>query len=109
KIKEEAAKKEESPKSFATERVQRLQREVKEIDNEVLAMLQKTSTIGPGGTNIIQAEYETLGTFLMHKKMRLEEVRQQAWVSQMFPKEYARPEDNARLGQIEKLQETARR
>jgi capsular exopolysaccharide synthesis family protein len=108
-IKEEAAKKEESPKSFATERVQRLQREVKDIDGEVLAMLQKTRTIGPGGTNIIQAEYENLGSALMHKRMRLEEIQQQAWVAQMFPKEIGRPEDASRLGQIEKLQETARK
>lgn len=109
-IKEEAATKNESPKSFAAERVQSLQRELKEIDGQLLAMLQKTATIGPEGTNILQVQYENLGQLLMHQKMRLHEVQQQAWVAQMFPKELpTRPEDAARLGQIEKLQETRQR
>ena len=37
-----------------------------------------TTTIGPGGKNIIQGEYETLGTTLLQKRMRLDEARQQA-------------------------------
>ncbi len=95
---------------FANLSLNRLREELASIDRETLAMLQSTTTVGPGGKNIILAQYETLGATLMHKRMRHDEMRQQAWVSRLFPKAGAlRPEDSSRLNQIERLQETRRR
>jgi capsular exopolysaccharide synthesis family protein len=105
-IKDEAAAKSENPKSFASDTLAKLQGELKSIDAQVLDMLKKTTTIGPGGKNIVQAQYENMGSMLMQQRLQLNEFRKQAWVSQMFPKDVTRPEDASRLGQIEKLQET---
>ena len=105
-IKDEASEKNEHPMRFANESTDRLERELKELDAQMLALIKKTSTISPDGSNILQAEYEKLGSFLMHKKMRYDEFQQQAWASRMFPKDAPlRPGDAARLGQIDKLQE----
>jgi len=95
---------------FATLSVSRLREELDAIDQKTLAMLKSTTTVGPGGKNIILAEYESLGATLMHKRMRHDEARQQAWVTRLFPRTGAvRPEDASRHNQIERLQETRRR
>lgn len=105
-IKDEASEKNEHPKRFANESTARWERDLKELDNQMLALLKNTSTISPDGSNILQAEYEKLGSFLLHKKMRLDEFQQQAWVSKLFPKEAPLAAgESVRLGQIEKLKE----
>ncbi|GAC1468238.1 MAG: hypothetical protein NVSMB9_10710 [Isosphaeraceae bacterium] len=110
KTKDESATKNDNSRTHAAASLHDLERELKENDSKILKMLQRTSTIGPGGKNIIQAEYENIGSMLLHKRMRLDEVQQQAWISQLFPKQnQLQPEDTTRLGQIERLQETRRK
>ena len=73
-------------------------------------MLQTTTTVGPGGKNMIPSQYETLGATLLHKRLRLDEAQQQAWVTQLFPKEAPLGrEESLAAGPDRALQETRRR
>jgi polysaccharide biosynthesis transport protein len=110
KIRDDAVNKNDASRSNAAESLANLQNELKGIDEKLVGMLRTTSTIGPGGTNIIQAQYENVGSMLKHKQIRLDEFQQQAGISQLFPREGAlRPEDASRQNQVDKLMETRRR
>jgi capsular exopolysaccharide synthesis family protein len=101
----------EDSRTHAGESLATLQRELSDNEARIYEMLQKSNTIGPGGKNIIQSQYETLGTVLMQKRMRLEDFQQQAWVSQLFPNRLAAqgPEESTRSDEIRRLQEHRRR
>jgi len=109
-VTEESVRKNEDSQSYARDNLDKLQRELKGVEEKMVAMLRKTSTIGPGGKNIIQAQYENLGALLMHKRMKLDEFQQQEWVSQLFPKETApRHDEVARQSKVDQLMETRRK
>lgn len=75
----------EGSKSWAQESLKQLYKELETLQNKVYAMLKNSSTIGPGGKNIIQMQYETLSTSIQHDNSRLGELEQQAWLAQSFP------------------------
>ncbi len=109
-IKSEATDKNETPKRLAFDKLVLLKNQLKDIDALLLGLLQTTASINPDGTNILQSEYEKLGSFLMHKKMRLDEFQQQAWTGKLFPRDAPLTrDDTSRFNQIEKLQETRRK
>ncbi len=109
-IKKEAADKSDTPQRLANDSLDRLKGELARIDKDMLELLQKTSSIFPDGTNILQTEYERMGTFLVHKRMRLDEFQQQAWTGKLFPHDLPMTrEETSRLGMIDKLQDTRRR
>lgn len=89
----------------------RLENELRRVEQRLTAMLASTTTIGPGGKNIVQAQFESADVILMHKRVKLDDFQQQAWVSELFPKfdKNMRPEDAKRLDQIDKMQETRRK
>ncbi len=91
----------------ASTSLSKLSNELKAIEQKLSGMLATTTTIGPGGKNIVQAQFESADTILMHKRVKLDDFQQQAWVSELFPKldKNMRPEDLRRLDQIDKLQE----
>ena len=65
-------------------------------------------TIGPGGKNIIQAQYEMLGSLMIQKRARLDELQQQAWVAQLFPNVKGQAEPRPGDGQIDELERVRR-
>ncbi len=96
--------------SFAELSLDKLRKGLTKIEEKTLTMLQTTNTIGPGGKNILQGEYETLGSTIIHKRFRLDEAQQQAWVGKLFPRQTnLDPMENHRLGQVERLQESRRK
>lgn len=109
-IQAEASQKNRSPLDFLSSSLDNQKRELKQLDAQILDLLQKTSSIGPDGKNIIQDQYLSMGSLLMHQKVRLSEIQQQAWVSKMFPNEnILKPGDSSRLTQIERLQDQQRK
>jgi capsular exopolysaccharide synthesis family protein len=106
--KDEVTGKNEYAKTYASQSLDALKRELAETDRKILDKLRKTSSIGPGGKNIHQAQYESLGAMMMHKRMRLEEAQQQAWIAQVAPKVHFGPEETARSNLIAQLQEKRR-
>ena len=87
----------------------KLKNDLQKINEQVTTMLAGASFIGPGGTNILQTQYESLGAMLVHKQMRLADAQTQAWVGQMFPKLEADPEAAERRHQIGQLENIRRR
>jgi succinoglycan biosynthesis transport protein ExoP len=102
--KNEIENKNDDTRQFAEDSLNNLKAELRQIDDKVIEILKGTTTIGPSGSNIVQAQYENLGSMLMQKKMRLSEVQQQSWIAQMFPKFNANPEHSARDSDIAQLQ-----
>ena len=84
----------------------KLRGEIQDVDKRLIDMLRNNTSIGPGGKNLLVSQYESLGSMLSHKKMRLDEVQQQALMAQLFPKNaITSPEENSRQAQIDKLHE----
>ncbi len=96
----------DTTRQYATATLKKAEEELRGIDKMIVEILSKTKTIGPDGKNIIQAQYVSLGSLLMHKQMRLTEFEQQAWFS-LAPRmdRNMRPEEGRKLDQIDKLQE----
>ncbi len=96
----------EDIREYAKLSLKKLHGEIQDLDKRLIEMLKTNATIGPGGKNLIASEYESLGAMLSHKKMRLDEVQQQALMAQLFPKNaITSPEENSRQAQIERLHE----
>lgn len=100
----------DTTRHYATTTLQKAEEELRGIDKLIVETLIKNKSIGPGGKNIIQAQYENIGSLLVHKQMRLTEFEQQAWFS-LAPRmdRNMRPEEGRKLDQIDKLQENRAR
>lgn len=105
---DEAVKKTEATQTYAKTSLAALENELKGIEKRIVDMLQSVATIGPGGKNIYQSQYESLGMVLMQKRARADELQMQAFTAQLFPRYNSRPEDNDRLGAIRDLQSRRR-
>ena len=104
--KNESVKRIDTTKDHATTSLRKLEEELKSHDTEVKKLLGTSKTIGPGGKNMIAAQYENISSVLVHKQMRVSEFQQQAWFT-LMPKmdQNMKPEEGRRLDQIDKLQE----
>lgn len=109
-VEAELEEKNDNSRSLAKLSQDTLRNELKAVEEKILEKLKKSKTIGPGGKNIYQSQYENMGTLLSHHQIQLEEYKKQAWFSQLYPKDAViRPNEQARQGQIERLQETKRK
>jgi succinoglycan biosynthesis transport protein ExoP len=102
------AKRETEDKNFASREnaensLKKMNTELARLNEKIYKVLADSKTIGPGGKSIIEERYLTQGSLLLHKKARLGEVQQQAWVSQMFPGVKNQPENpySQRIGELE--------
>jgi capsular exopolysaccharide synthesis family protein len=86
-----------------------LEAQLKDKDTLIQTTLKASTTIGPGGRNILESEYVTLGAILMQKRMRLEDLKQQALSAQYDTRLRGRPELPQRDGQLAELQKERRK
>ena len=71
---------------YARDNLKLLVENVKDLDRKIIESLKKTTTLGPGGRNILEDQYVNLGTMMSQKQLRWGEVHQQMMVSQIFPR-----------------------
>ncbi len=96
----------DTTKQHATATLAKLQDELKALNKAIVQILSESKTIGPGGKNIIEAQYVNVSSLLLHKQMRISEVQQQAWFSLMPRMDRdMKPQDGRRFDQIQKLQD----
>jgi succinoglycan biosynthesis transport protein ExoP len=91
-------------KEYADQRLKKLKSELQRLDEKIYGELKTMRMIGPGGKNIFEEQYVTLGLDLAHKKNRVAELTQQLMVAQMFPRIDHSGEGAARQQRIEQLE-----
>ena len=89
---------------YATENLEKLVNELKDLDKEIVNVFSSNSTIGPGGRNIIEERYVNLSTIMTQKQMRLGEISQQMMMAEMFPKTEISGDAMSRAGRIAQLE-----
>ncbi|MFO0953867.1 MAG: polysaccharide biosynthesis tyrosine autokinase [Isosphaeraceae bacterium] len=99
----ESDNKNDDTRRYARQSLEVLQTQLKDVERRVVETLAKANFIGPNGTNLIQSQYESVGMMLAHKRSRLDEFRQQAWVGQLFPKFNPGADDPEMKGEIAQL------
>ncbi len=78
-------------------RLDKLRKDLEQLDKDIMTHLSKKPTIGPGGKNIFEEQYVNLGTMLANKQMRVGELTQQLLIAKSFPK----PDFNSAVGSRE--------
>jgi capsular exopolysaccharide synthesis family protein len=73
-------------KEYAMERLGKLKTEFAKLEKAIIEHLKKERTIGPGGKNIFEEQYVSLGNTLAHKQLRIGDLSQQLMIAQYFPK-----------------------
>jgi capsular exopolysaccharide synthesis family protein len=63
----------------------KLNEELRTLDERIMKALTNSKTIGPGGKSLAEERYQMLGSDLLLKKSRLSDFQHQAWMTQMFP------------------------
>ncbi len=79
----ESSKTNEDIGIYAKQNLDGLERELQELDRKNHEVLKVSTTIGPGGKNIIQTQYETLNLALLQKRTRLDDFQQQSFLAQV--------------------------
>jgi capsular exopolysaccharide synthesis family protein len=105
----ESSKVNEDIAEYAKQNLDGLLRELTELERKNLEMLKVSTTIGPGGKNIIQTQYETLNLALLQKRSRLDDFQQQSFLAQVSPKARAQFEDPSIPGMMSELHRERRR
>ncbi len=74
--------------------LKKLQKDLEEVELLRRDTLRMSKTIGPGGRNLLEEQWVSMGSMLAAKRARMDEMRQQALVAQLFPnaKAQASPE-----------------
>ncbi len=105
--------KNDGSKTNAVTSLNKLNDELKVLDRKINDILSSSKTIGPGGKSIAEERYLTLGSVLMHKRARLGEFQQQAWMASMFPSIRDRSPMEARyegrIGELERVAQQVHR
>jgi len=78
------------------------------LDTKIEVALTTTNTIGPGGRNMAEEQYVTLGSTMAQKQLRLGDIHQQMLFAEMFPKFESDPESNVRGARIAELKRIKR-
>jgi capsular exopolysaccharide synthesis family protein len=92
----------------AVSSLNKLNEELRALDKKIIDALTNSKTIGPGGKSLAEERYLMHGTDLLHKKARMGDFQQQAWMAQMFPhlaRSQGDPRAEARLGELDHLRE----
>ena len=82
---DEKSKKNENSKTYAEESLKRMTHELASLDKSIQGKLRGSTTVGPGGQNILEEQWTSLGTSLLQKRARLDELKQQALFAEMIP------------------------
>lgn len=90
-------------KVYAEQRKSALRQDFEKLDHEIIEHLKKERTIGPGGRNILEDQYVSLGATLAHKQARIGELSQQLMISRSFPKPEFGPGQTPREQRIAQL------
>jgi polysaccharide biosynthesis transport protein len=88
---------------YARDNLRNLAGSVKDLDRRFLESLQKTSTLGPGGRNLVEEKYVSLGTMMSQKQLRLGEIHQQMMMAQIFPRFEAEDGAHGPAGRLAEL------
>jgi capsular exopolysaccharide synthesis family protein len=86
----------------------KLNEELKALDRKIIDALTHSTTIGPGGKSLFEERYLMLGNDLLHKRSRMSDFQQQAWMTQMFPhmaRGQGNPRAESRLAELEHLRD----
>ncbi|SIN92059.1 capsular exopolysaccharide family [Singulisphaera sp. GP187] len=62
-----------------------LKHELSDINKSIIAMVQDSEVIGPGGKNIKERTYELLTSSIQNDQNQLRDLNQQSYLSQAFP------------------------
>jgi succinoglycan biosynthesis transport protein ExoP len=81
----EIEEKNDASKQGAESSLNKLKNELTALDQKIYGTLTSSTTIGPGGKNIAEERYLTLGSALIHKKSRLGDFQLQSLIGQSFP------------------------
>jgi succinoglycan biosynthesis transport protein ExoP len=96
-------------KDYANRNLAKLERELSDLDVEILRALSTNSTIGPGGRNIVEEQYVNLGTIMSQKELRRGELSQQMTIAEMFPKVELSPDSASRAARLAELERQRRK
>jgi capsular exopolysaccharide synthesis family protein len=107
--KDENERRIDETKGNAQRNLDKLKRELDQLDLAIHDIFTKNRTIGPRGTSILEERYVNLSNLLSQKQLRLGELHQQMMVAQMFPKFENNGETTAREAKIAQLEQLARR
>ncbi|MHC5538832.1 GumC family protein, partial [Singulisphaera rosea] len=94
--------------SFAESSIDTLKGELQNHKKLLEDMLTKSGTIGPGGKNLKQTEYETKIGSMAHKESQLTDLQQQTFLSQSMPsskRSLAQERRDVKLGDLERARE----
>ena len=95
--KEENENKLDDTGKYADETLNKL-KDTKTLDHQIEVALQKSSTIGPGGHNILEERYVHLESIMSQRRLRLGDLQQQLTMAQMLPKYEFDPQETRRRG-----------
>jgi polysaccharide biosynthesis transport protein len=76
----------DAAKEFARKNLATLNASLVSLDTRIGELMKSTRAIGPGGRSMIEDQYVNFGSMLLHKRLRFDELQQQAITSQMMPK-----------------------
>ena len=88
--------------------LEKLTKELKDLDESINADLKNSRIIAPGGKNLLADRYERGLALLMQKQMRLHEVQQQSYLAKLFPSFRDRNGSSARDAELADLHRTRR-
>lgn len=94
--------------SFAESSIETLRGELRDHKKAIEDMLTKSETIGPGGKNLKQTQFETKIGSLEHKQSRLDDLQQQSFLSQSTPsskRSMALERRDVKIGDLEAARE----
>jgi capsular exopolysaccharide synthesis family protein len=95
----------EASKEYARDSFTKLNADHQKLNEKILTKLRTSETIGPGGKNIKQGQYEMYTAMLARKRERVGELQQQSLLSQAAAGRVGFGEATAREVEIEKLEE----
>jgi len=105
---EEINEKIDAVKSSANDYLTLLNNDVAKYKNEIYDILKTSDTIGPGGTNLKQTQYENLSSTITNDYFQLRDLHQQAYLQDVMPNSRfsgASSPFDAKRAQLEELRE----
>jgi capsular exopolysaccharide synthesis family protein len=101
---DETVSKNEASKDWAVTSLNKLKKELTDLDTEIYQTLGKSKTIGPGGKSIAEEQYLTHGSTMLQKKAQLGEFQRNLWLAEMFPN-FRNQGDPAVSGKLAELED----
>lgn len=91
-------------KEYAQTRLGGLKKDLAALDEGIYKQLKAVRIIGPGGKNIFEEQYISLGNTLSQKQMRIGELNQQMMIARSFPRADFNSADGERRQRIAMLE-----